>query len=93
MNSSFDDDDVSRYVDSLVYQYIINASRLHTEYVTIRQFACIFDVFIRFNNPLHDTTSGALSLSITTLLFPLIPTLYHTPMKISIICNFGSFLH
>ena len=33
----------------------------------------------------------SLSLSITALLIPFIPTLCYTPMKLSIVCNFGSF--
>ena len=63
-----DIDDVSRYIDSLVYQYIITVSRLHTKDITIRPFAYSFDVFIRSNKPSHVTAFGALSVSITTSL-------------------------
>ena len=57
--------------------------------VTIRPFAYSFNVFIRCNNPRHVTASDSLSISITRLSIPSIPTLYHTPIKICIVCNFS----
>ena len=71
-------DSVSRYINPLVHQYTITASRLHTEDVTIHPFAYSFDVFIRSNITRHVTASDALSISITTSSIPPIPTLYHT---------------
>ena len=76
-------DSISRYVDPLVYQYIITTSRLYTEDVTIRPFAYSFDVFIRCNNIRRVTDSDALSVSITTLSATSIPTLYHSSIKFS----------
>ena len=85
-----DVDGVSRYIDPLLHQYIITASRLHTEDVIIRPFSYSFDVFIRCNNPRHVTASNALSVSITKSSIPSIPTLYYTPIKFSVVFNLGS---
>ena len=58
---------VSRYVDSLLYQYIITASRLYSEDVVTRPFAYNFEVFIRCNKPRHVTVFDAIPISINTL--------------------------
>ena len=87
-----DIDGVSRYIDPLVHQYAITASRLHIADMTVRLFAYSFDVFIRCNNPRHVTASDALSISITTSSIPSIPTLDHTPINFSTVCNIGSIL-
>ena len=46
--------------------------------------------FICFNNPRHITTSDVRFISITISSIPSIPTLYHTPIKLSTVCSFGS---
>ena len=61
-----DIDVISRYVNPLIYQYIIPASRLHSANVVTRSFVYTFDVFIRWNNPRPVTASNVLSISITT---------------------------
>ena len=76
-----DVDGVSWYIDTLVHQYTINASRLHAEDATIRQFAYSFDIFHRCHNPRHVTAPDALSISITIFSSPSIPTLYHSSIK------------
>ena len=85
-----DGDSVSRYIDPLVYQYIITASRLHKKYVTTRPFAYSFDVFIRCNNSRYVTTSDVLSVSITTSSVTSIPIIYHIPIKNYPIFNLSS---
>ena len=85
-----DIDGLSRYIDHLVHQYTIITSRPHKEDVTIRSFVYSFYVFIHYNNPCHVTASDALYISITTSSTPSIPTLYHSPIKFSTVCNFGS---
>ena len=85
-----DVDGVSRYIDPLVHQYTITASRLRTEEVTIRPFASSFDVFHHCNNTCHVTASDALSISITIASSPSIPTIYHIPITCSTIFSFLS---
>ena len=85
-----DVDGVSQYIDLLVHQYTIFASCLHAESVTIRPFAYRFDGFHRCINPRHVTASDDLSILITTVFGPFIPTLYHTLIKFSTICSFRS---
>ena len=87
-----DVDGISRYVDSLVYQYISTASRLHSVNVVTRPFAYSFYVFIRCNNPYKVTAFDVLSIFITILLISSILVLYHTPIKFSTVFNFGSVL-
>ena len=41
-----DVDDLSCYVDPLIYQYIITVFRLHTKDVTKRPFAYTFDFYL-----------------------------------------------
>ena len=72
-------DGVSRYVNPLVYQYIITASRLHSEDVVTRQFAYSFNVLIRCNNHRHLTASNILFISITNSSIFFIRNLYFTP--------------
>ena len=83
-------DGVSRYVDSLVYRYIINASPLHSEDIVTRPFVYSFDVFIRYNTPRHVTVSNKIFISVTTLRIPYISTIFHIPIKLSTVFNFGS---
>ena len=73
-----DFDGISRYINPLIHQYTITASRLHIEDVAIRPFAYSVDDFIRSSNARHVTTSDALSSSITISSIPSIPTLYCT---------------
>ena len=76
-----DVDDISHYVDSLVYHYIITASCLYSKDVVICVFAYCFDVFVRYNTPHHITTSDALSVSVTTSTIHTILTLFRSPIK------------
>ena len=76
-----DVDGVSWYIYPLVHQFTINASSLHTEDETIRQFAYSFDIFHRCHDPRHVTAPDSLSISITISSSPSIPTLYHAPIK------------
>ena len=85
-----DVDGISRYIDPLVHQYTIIASRLHTEDVSIRPFAYSVDVFHHCNNQRHVITSNVLSISTTITSIPSIHLLYHTPIKFSTICSFSS---
>ena len=83
---------ISRYIDPLVHQYTIIASRLHAEDVSICPFEYSVDVFHHCNNQRHVIASNVLSISTTISSIPSIHLLYHTPIKFSTICSFSSVL-
>ena len=85
-----DVDGVSRYIYPLVHPYTVIASRSLAKDVTIRPYAYSFDVFYRYNNPRHVTTSNVLFISITIACSPSVPTLYYTLIKYSTIFSFCS---
>ena len=86
-----DVDGLSRYVDPLVYQYIITACHLHTEDVTTRPFIYSVDFCIFYNNSYRVAASYPLTISITTSSVTIIRIVYHNPIKFSSIINLTSF--
>ena len=69
---------ISRYVDYLVYQYIIIASRLYSADVVTRPFTYSFDIFIRCNNSRHVTISKCTLNLNHRLIFHSYSLSYHT---------------
>ena len=83
-------DGVSRYVNPLVYQYIITASRLHSENIVARQFSYSFNVLIRYNNHRHLTASNILFISITNSSIFSFVIFILLPDQVLYVFNFGS---
>ena len=85
-----DVDGVCRYIDPLIYRYLVDATTMRSNDMALRPFASNFDVFSQCSNPRNFLHHGVISDTVTVSDVLTFSVLYHYPIRFS--SNLHSFL-
>ena len=73
-----DVDGISYHIDHLIHRYLFQVNHMRTNDIAICQFAYSYDLFPTCSNPRRVTTSTNLAASLSSFIFPLLPTFHHS---------------
>ena len=78
-----DIDRICRYINPLIYHYLLDAATMYSKDINLQPFAYKFDVFSTYSNPRHFSSTDTTSAHNTISVFPTPSAFYYYPIRFS----------